>query len=329
MVAEAVGASMNDLPVVDLSGPKEKVAKQIHDACVKFGFLYVTGHGVSDDIINGHHAASRAFFSLPLAQKMHVLADANNRGYTPAREETLDPGNQTTGDTKEGLYFGREVAATSQEASLPLHGPNQWPDEDLVPGFRSAMEAYMEAMAQLGKQLVQLLALGLGLPESWFDDKFSKPMMFLRPLKYEPEASNPTQGVYGCGAHTDYGMLTILWTDGNPGLQLHLEGEWRDMPPLPEALNVNLGDMLERWTNGLYRSTLHRVVNPRGAERYSTPFFFEPNFDTQVEALPSCCGPDSPPKYPPTTSGQHLLEKYAQTHAGYNVGGGAAEAAAA
>lgn len=115
-------------------------------------------------------------------------------------------------------------------------------------------------------------------------------------------------------------MLTILWTDGSPGLQVHLDGTWTDVAHVPDALVVNLGDMLERWTNGMYRSTRHRVVSVTGRGRYSCPFFFEPNFDTVVEALPGCCGPDSPPKYPPTTSGQHLLDKYAATHAGFEEG---------
>ncbi|GIL87645.1 hypothetical protein Vretimale_14674 [Volvox reticuliferus] len=185
---------------------------------------------------------------------------------------------------------------------------------------------------------------------------FDRPMVTLRPLHYSGEVSDPGAGVFGAGAHTDYGMLTILATDDTPGLQIWTGpdvasrsasnisnansgggswgeregagageegaatagGRWRDVEPIAGAFIINLGDMLERWTNGRYRSTLHRVINTSGRERYSIAFFFEPNFDAEVAVLPVCCGPDDPPRYPPTTAGQHLLDKYAATHAGYH-----------
>ncbi|KAI8476259.1 MAG: hypothetical protein J3K34DRAFT_272372 [Monoraphidium minutum] len=264
----------------------------------------------------------RALFALPLSDKMALLQDENNRGYTPFMEETLDPASQTQGDTKEGFYFGRQVPAGSPEAALPLHGPNVWPPERLVPGFRAATDAYFSAASALGFRLLRLLAASLGLPPGRFDADFDPPMAFLRPLRYSAEASRPGEGVFGAGAHTDYGMLTILATDGQPGLQVHLDGAWVDVPPAPGCFVCNLGDMLERWTNGLYRSTLHRVVSVAGRERYSIPFFFEPNFSAVVECLPCCVTPGRPPAYAPTTAGRHLLDKYAATHAGYHQGGG-------
>jgi isopenicillin N synthase-like dioxygenase len=239
----------------------------------------------------------RALFALPLEEKRKMLQDENNRGWTPYGEETLDPDNQTKGDTKEGFYFGRDIPADDPEAALPLHGPNVWPREDLVPGFRAAAEEYMAKLTDLGRRLVKLVAESLGLPPAHFDAAFTRPMTFLRPLRYDAaEASAPDAGVFGAGAHTDYGMLTLLATDGQPGLQIFLpqagdggdgsggdsggdKGVWADVPPVsgPETgmFVVNLGDMLERWTNGRYRSTLHRVVSGGGSERFSIPFFFE------------------------------------------------------
>lgn len=211
------------------------------------------------------------------------------------------------------------MPADSAEAALPLHGPNQWPPEALLPGFRPAVETYFAALTALGHRLLRLLALSLGLAPGFFEPAFAAPMLALRPLHYTAEVSAPGEGVFGAGAHTDYGCLTLLATDGVPGLQAHLHGRWQDVPPLRGAFIVNLGDMLERWTNGRYRSTLHRVVNTSGRERYSIAFFFEPGFNTVVECLPCCCV-DKPAQYPPTTAGEHLLAKYAQTHAGYDAG---------
>ncbi|GAB4817605.1 hypothetical protein N2152v2_004651 [Parachlorella kessleri] len=308
------------VPVVDLGWAEEQAAKAVHDACVRYGFLYVTNHGVPEELIKAHFDMQQRFFSLPLEQKMTILADANNRGYTPLGEETLDPERSKAPDTHEGLYYCREVPPDSEEAKLPLHGPNQWPAEELVPGYRAVVQQYFDAVTALGMRMLRLLALSLGLPPGYFHPFFTRPMLALRPLHYSATPSRPQDGLYGAGAHSDYGMLTFLATDGVPGLQIcpdRATGEWVDVPPLEGCYIVNLGDMLERWTNGVYRSTLHRVVNLEGRERYSAAFFFEPNFDTCVEPLPQCCSEDRPAKYPPTTSGQWLLHRYRATHSGY------------
>ncbi|KAL4425630.1 hypothetical protein ABPG75_009646 [Micractinium tetrahymenae] len=276
------------VPIVSLAAPEEEATKVLREACTKHGFFYLVNHGIPEELIASTFAAQRAFFSLPLESKLRIAADDNNRGYTPFEEETLDPEGSKRGDTHEGLYFGRHVEPGSPEAALPLHGPNQWPAEELVPGYRQATEAYLEAVAALGFRLLCLLGLSLGLGADYFAPLFARPMVFLRPLHYSAEKSDPAQGLFAAGGHTDYGMLTILKTDGTPGLQIctdPLEG-WRDVPPIEGAFNINIGDMLSRWTNGAYRSTLHRIVTAGGVERYSLPFFFEPSFDTVVDALP-------------------------------------------
>lgn len=130
------------------------------------------------------------------------------------------------------------------------------------------------------------------------------------------EVSNEAGGQFAAGAHTDYGCLTLLWAP-SPGLQIYLNQSWIDVPPMPNAFVVNLGDMLQRWTAGKYASTLHRVVNPGGKDRYSCAFFFEPSFDTLVEEVPGCREEGQPPRFPPITSGAYLLSRYAETHAGY------------
>jgi len=187
------------------------------------------------------------------------------------------------------------------------------------------MELYLERMSALGFRLVGLLALSLGLDDTFFDEAFTDPTATIRLLHYASVTSQPDAGVFACGAHSDYGMLTLLLTDG-PGLQILAKdtGEWVDVPHVPNAFVVNLGDMLERWTNGLYRSTPHRVLTTASAsgeegknDRYSIPFFYEPNFDAVVKCLDVCCSDTNPPKYEPTTSGQHLLGKYKETHADF------------
>ncbi|EIE25730.1 oxygenase-like protein [Coccomyxa subellipsoidea C-169] len=304
-----------------MSLQEDVLAAQLRKACIDTGFFYVFNHGVAQDLIEQIFEENRKFFALPEAARREILVDKNNRGWTPLSEETLDRANQTEGDTKEGLYFGREVPADSTEAAQPFTGPNQWPSPELLPEYRRVTNTYFSAVTDLGMRMLRLLALALGLAPDYFLPMFGRPMLFLRPLHYIPRRSQPDQGIFAAGAHSDYGMLTLLATDDAPGLQIWLPsaGRFVDVPPKPGAFIVNLGDMLERWTNGLFKSTLHRVVTDGSRHRYSIPFFFEPNFDTRVECLPCCCGPDNPPRYPPTTSGQHLLDKYAQTHAGFDA----------
>jgi len=230
-------------------------------------------------------------------------------------EETLDPEKQSTGDTKEGYYIGRE---DSEEENLPLHGRNQWPNPNELPKWQGTMNEYMEKIRSLGLRLTRLMSKCLGMNENFFDSYFSKPMLFLRLLHYSATKSSPADGIFGAGAHSDYGMWTFLRTDSVPGLQIQHGDVWIDAPQIQGAFIVNMGDMLEYWTGGLFRSAVHRVVNFEGKERYSIPFFYEPNFDSYIEPLPSpyvqrhIASQDR--VYPPTRSGEYLIGKYNQTH---------------
>ena len=344
-----------DVPVLRLdSTPHAHLVTALRVACERVGFFYVEDHGVPVELMDEAFAASAALFALPPEVKATLRATpaTNNRGWTELYEETLDPAHQVRGDTKEGYYIGREVDAGSAEAALPLHGashcvlqgasvvsrgrcragPNVWPPEHLLPGWRATMERYFAACRALGMRIARLLGEALDLEPGFFDQpgRFDRPQLFLRLLRYAPEVSAPEAGVFAAGAHSDYGMLTLLATDANPGLQIQpraggADGDWFDVPPRRGAFIVNLGDMLERWTNGLFLSTRHRVVNTTGAERLSMPFFFEPNFECVVECLPQCCSADRPPRFSPTTAGEYLLSRYGATHAAY---GGAPRAAA-
>lgn len=322
------------IPAIDLSSyeTESAAASEVRRACESVGFFYLQGHGVSTRALNEAFEYSRRFFALPIDQKRGILASLStkNRGYTPMAEETLDVNNQSVGDQKEGLYFGREVLLDSLDASLPLHGPNLWPSEEVIPGFRKVIETYIGELNALAFRLLRLFSLALGLDASALDSKFHPPMTFLRPLRYAPVKSSPEEGVFGAGAHSDYGMLTILATDEVPGLEVLLHGTWIQVNPLPGTFIINLGDLFQRWSGGRFKSTVHRVVNRLGKERYSIPFFFEPRFDTLLEPLiPSTSpieidaksqnGAESYGVIPEKimTSGEYLIWKYNSTHAGY------------
>jgi isopenicillin N synthase-like dioxygenase len=175
---------------------------------------------------------------LPMVEKLKMKADTNNscRGWTPLGEQTLDAKNQREGDTKEGFYFGREVSLVSPEASKPLHGPNLNPA--LLPHLRPTYEQYIADLNALGFRLLRLLAISLDLPPDFFLAFYQQPMYTLRPLHYPGRISEPSNGIMGAGAHTDFGLLTILATDGTLGLQIHQEGQWKSVAPIPDTFIV-------------------------------------------------------------------------------------------
>jgi isopenicillin N synthase-like dioxygenase len=319
----------NDIiPVIQLDNAAvSEMAKLLRATCIKTGFFYLEGHGIRQELLDQVMEQSKKIFGLSKRAKESLKDPVMSRGYTSMGEETLDPKNQRKGDSKEGFYIATDIPKDDPRYNpAKLAGPNCWPSENITNGefsqedcakFRSVMDDYLECVSALGFRVTQLLALALELDLHFFDPYFQEPMPFLRLLHYANEASKPEEGVFACGAHSDYGMITILLTDSNPGLQVYHQSTWIDVPPRPSAFVVNLGDMLERWSNGLFKSTLHRVITTGESERYSVPFFYEPNFDTEVSCLPTCCSDDNPALYPAMTSGQHLLNKYNETHADF------------
>ncbi|KAK7330796.1 hypothetical protein VNO77_24996 [Canavalia gladiata] len=304
-----MSATLN-LPIIDLSSPdRRSTATSIRQACIEYGFFYLVNHGVNTEFVREvfHHSAK--FFSLPLQQKME-LARKEYRGYTPLYAEALNPSSK--GDPKESYYIG-SVADTT------LVHLNQWPSEELLPNWRPTMESLFWKLLAAGKELLSLIALSLNLDEDYFEKigAVNKPAAFLRLLHYPGELGSDEE-ICGASAHSDYGMVTLLVTDGVPGLQICKEKSrqpqvWEDVSHVEGALIVNIGDLMERWTNCLYQSTLHRVM-PTGKERYSLAFFLDPSSDCVVECFKSCCSKSSPPRFPPIRSGDYLNERFKVTY---------------
>ncbi|XVE57612.1 hypothetical protein DITRI_Ditri04bG0104300 [Diplodiscus trichospermus] len=297
------------IPVVDLSSEDRlSTANSIRQACLDHGFFYLVNHGVQEELLKNVFEQSKKFFSLPVEEKIK-LAVKNNRGYKGMYDEKLDTSLNAQGDSKESLDMG-----PLEEDHL-----NQWPSEEDLPSWRSTMEAYYKKMLSTGTKLISLIALALNLDEDFFQKlgALHEPVTYLRLLRYPGDADSSREGVYGASAHTDYAIITLLLTDGVPGLQICRDKYkqpqvWEDVPSISGAFIVNIGDTMERWTNCLFRSTMHRVLPPV-QERYSVAFFINPNKDCVIECLESCCSESSPPRFPPIRSLDYLEESLRRT----------------
>jgi isopenicillin N synthase-like dioxygenase len=279
------------LPVIDISpliqrSPERyETAKQLGAACREHGFFYISGHGVGDALQERLETLSRRFFARPMEEKLAIrmaLGGRAWRGYFAVGNE-LTSGRP---DLKEGIYFGAELGENDPlvKSRTPMHGSNLFPAN--LPMFRETVLEYMEAMGALGQKLMAGIALSLGLAEDYFRERYTaEPLTLFRIFNYPPDRAPESEKSWGVGEHTDYGMLTILKQDDSGGLQVKSQSRWLDAPPLRGSFLCNIGDMLDRMTAGLYRSTPHRVRNPKGHDRLSFPFFFDPNFNARVQPI--------------------------------------------
>lgn len=312
---------MRSLPIIDISGlsasdpaARRAVGEALREACLAHGFFYCTGHGVPAGLIAAAMEQSRALFDLPDAAKTALDKSRSpaNRGYETLGGQTLQPGAMP--DRKEGFYIGEDLAPDHPRvvAGAFNAGANLWPAD--LPGFRPAMVAYFAALGVVAGTLMRGLALSLDLPEDHFAAFTTEPAATLRLLHYPPSRPEVPDEM-GAGAHTDFGGLTILLQDQVGGLQVMGPEGWIEAPPIPGAYVVNLGDMIARWTNDRYRSTLHRVINRSGRERYSIPYFYSGNPDHEVRCLPNCLSEGEVPKYAPVRVQDHLRAMYVRTYA--------------
>ncbi|MEM9514718.1 MAG: 2-oxoglutarate and iron-dependent oxygenase domain-containing protein [Actinomycetota bacterium] len=318
----AAFASGTTLP----SPEAEAIAHEIDRTLCETGFLLVTGHGIDDDVRDAYFDAMHRFFDLPLDHKNDIAIGKSqfHRGYVGFATETLEGalggdedavGDSLAGDMKETLDTGLEHGPDHPEviAGTPLHGPNQWPALD---GFRNAVEAYRAAVIESAKRVQRALAMALDLEPEFFVAQPGETMYHLRLIHYPPmDRLTPEPGQLGCGAHTDYGTVTLLADDGVGGLQVReRSGEWIDVTVPDGHLVVNLGDLMAIWTNDRWVSNPHRVVNPPGTNRYSSPLFVTPPFHLRIETLDTCIADGDTPRHEPLITGPYLMSRFDGTH---------------
>ena len=328
---------MGEFPVVDISnftrhaaataaeGAKKDLARQVDRVCRETGFLAIVGHGVSGEVISGGWNAARRFFDLPLEKKLEVKMPyvGYPYGYSPLQAETLAKslGEETPPDLKESFSIGPlqqlQPAENDPHADFRF-AANLWPREPKE--FRQAWTTYYRALSELAGRIMRIFAMALDLPEGFFEGVIDDPISAMRALNYPHQSQAPPAGQLRAGAHSDYGSLTILLAEAAPGgLEIRTPaGNWESVPIEPGAFVVNIGDLMARWTNDRWVSTLHRVVNPPpdasgSTRRQSIAFFHQPNWEAVIECIPTCLAPGEQPKYAPVGSGAHLMEKFHRT----------------
>jgi isopenicillin N synthase-like dioxygenase len=302
------------IPLIDLAGSfddpaiRRQVAWDIHKACRDTGFFYVTGHGVPQALMDAQIAETRRLFAQDDAAKHAVAIERSScrRGYEGIGKQMLDAGSPA--DLKESFMLARDLADDHPlvRAGVPMQGPNQWPPG--LPGFREQMTAYQDQMIRLGRHLLGCLALSVDLDADWFDDGLADPQCGIRLLRYPPQPAATDFNRLGAGAHSDWGSITILLQDDLAGLEVrNADGDWILATPIAGSFVINLGQMMERFTAGLYRANLHRVRNNSvGAARHSVATFFELEPTYRMARAPTCPADDAFAPGTVLTIGEHL-----------------------
>ena len=297
------------IPKIDISEIDEKefsrtLLQDFFNAYNKYGFGYIINHGIEKTLIEQLFQVSKQFHSQPLSEKMRVALDHNHRGYIAINTST--DVNSKLADVKKPNQSESFMMMREDKSELPdvyLSGPNQWPK---LENFKEVLEKYTCNMTKLGRNLMRLALLSSGVKDLSVMQSLDTPTIWLRLLHYPPISKNSPSDLYGSAPHTDFGCLTILAQDEIGGLQVQTrEGEWIDVPKLEGSFVVNVGDMLSRYTNGLLRSTPHRVINKSGKERFSCPFFFDPHTNAVVQPLKGT----GKPKFSPINFGEFLREE--------------------
>ena len=302
---------MSDIASVSIARPLDEVAEEIGKSFEEYGFAVIRDHGIPADLIAKAEDLSKAFFALPddVKRAYHIPGGGGARGYTPFGTEKAK--DAQVHDLKEFWHVGRDLPEGHPLAEFMA--PNLWPSE--VAEFRATFEALYAAFEKAGARVLEAIALHLGLPRTWFASTVAEGNSVMRLLHYPPLTGADAEGAIRAAAHGDINTITLLLGAEEAGLELlTASGEWKAVAPPEGALVVNIGDMLERLTNGKLRSTTHRVVNPRGEaayrSRYSMPFFLHFRPDFTIETLESCIDSESPDSHPaPISSHDFLMQR--------------------
>jgi isopenicillin N synthase-like dioxygenase len=302
----------SEVPTVSLAQEAhdpDGFARALGGSFERYGFAIVSDHGVPADVIAEAEAKAKSFFALPddVKRRYHVAGTGGARGLTPFGIETAK--GATAHDLKEFYHIGRELPEGHPFATFMA--PNVWPEE--VTGFREAELALFDAIDAAGGRLLRAVARYLALAPDFFEDKVADGNSVLRLLHYPPMGADGPS--IRAGAHEDINTITLLLGAEEAGLELlDRDGNWLPVQPKAGELAINVGDMLQRLTNNVLRSTTHRVMNPpperRGHARYSMPFFLHFRPDYLIETLPQCISPDRPDLYPePITANDYLMQR--------------------
>lgn len=318
-------SSFNIVPEIDLEpllsnavNGIEHVAAQIFQAYTTVGFAYITNHQIPQLLIDNIFAASADFHALSREEKLSIEVNTYHRGFIPINTSTARTSSiakATKPNQSESFMMMHELPEDDPDiaAGAPLAGPNQWPRS--LPEFRPAVRAYNEALVGLSRKLLSCVCASLGAAPNALDEYFRRPTTFLRLLYYPSQPPQGPADLFGSAPHTDYGFITILLQDNVGGLQVqNISGGWIDAPFRPGAFVMNVGDILHRWSNGLFISTPHRVINKSGRARFSNPFFFDPDMHAEISPLPSCVSAENPSRYEPLIYGNYLMGQLAQNH---------------
>jgi isopenicillin N synthase-like dioxygenase len=287
------------LPVIDLSGhlrgdrdATEQAAHRMADALMSVGFLSIVGHGVPWSQVQSIYEWAAAYHDLPDDAKLDHPLGPSTMGYLPLG------GAQRDGPPalNAAFFMGR-----------PASRRNRFPKPSTLPGFEEAVGDYYRSMDRLGHHLLPLYSLAAGMPVDYFDQFFDPALATLRMTHYPPLPA--TDGQWGIDPHSDAGYMTMLPSNPVAGLQIQApNGDWFDVEQEPESFVVNAGDMLRRWTNDRFRSTMHRARNTSTEDRYAIPFFFDPRVDSVIDPVPSCVGPEQPKRYEPLVYRDYLTD---------------------
>lgn len=304
-----------NLPLIDMAGVREgnpasirRVGEAIRLACSEVGFFYITNHGVPQTVIDQAMAAAKTFFAHSPEVKRQVAVNKRHRGWHALGGALMY--EATKPDFKEFFSMGLELPEDDPSvlAGEALRGPNQWPA--FMPELRTALDDYYAAIAHAGADLLKAVAVGLGIEQEFFAPKYGKPLQRTQMVYYPPHPPMAETDQFGVAPHTDYGCITLLYQDNSGGLQVRELGanSWIDATPIEGSLVVNVGDLLARWSNDRFRSTLHRVINKSGHERYSIATFYDPTYSAMVD--PCDLGIEaSASLYPPVAAGDYILKR--------------------
>jgi len=325
MENNASKSNVEDIPVIDLSpllsnveSGQRLIANQLRKVLCESGFFIIINHGVEQELITQTFSEAKRFHDQSMSAKQDVLMNEHNNGYMAMNRYKITTSRASEDgakpDANEAFFIKRERGPNDPlvQQKRRFAGPNEWPKD--LPGFKNNVLKYTEAIDAMAQRLLPPLALSLNMPSDTFDKAFAESQFSFR-LSHYPIVKEPNTKQYGIAPHTDSNFLTFLAQTSMPGLQIQSRAQnWVDVPYVPKSFVVNSGDMLHRWTNGLYKSTPHRALPPKNEPRYAIPYFFGPHLDTKIECLPTCQSSKTPSQFPPISYNDYMSWWYDQNY---------------